>query len=100
MVLSCVCRCHVLTCSQISLTGCHHNAGCEDDEAVVSWLVKEHKVCVVPGSACGCPGYIRIAFANLEGDKCKRAAAQLKKGLQQLVNEGAKALEGAPVEHT
>ena len=74
--------------------------GCEDDEAVVSWLVKEHKVCVVPGSACGCPGYIRVAFANLEGDKCKQAAAQLKKGLQQLVDEGSKALQGTPVEHT
>ena len=62
--------------------------------------MKEHKVCVVPGSACGCPGYIRVAFANLEGDKCKQAAAQLKKGLQQLVKEGSKALQGTAVAHT
>ncbi len=58
----------------------------------MSWLVKEHKVCVVPGSACGCPGYVRVAFANLNESKCKQAAAQLKKGLQQLVDHGADAL--------
>lgn len=69
--------------------------GCEDDEAVVSWLVKEHKVCVVPGTACGCPGYVRVAFANLDEGKCKQAAAQLKRGLQQLVHQGAAALHGS-----
>ena len=70
-------------------------AGCEDDDAVVSWLVKEHKICVVPGSACGCPGYVRVAFANLDETKCKQAAAMLKRGLQQLVREGAKVLNGS-----
>ena len=30
--------------------------GCEDDEAVVEWLVKRHGVCVIPGSSCGMPG--------------------------------------------
>ena len=54
--------------------------------------MKEHKVCVVPGSACGCPGYVRVAFANLDEGKCKQAAAQLKRGLQQLVDEGSEAL--------
>lgn len=71
--------------------------GCEDDEAVVSWLVKKHKVCVVPGSACGCPGYVRVAFANLGESKCKQAAAQLRRGLQQLVDQGAKALQHSQV---
>lgn len=66
--------------------------GCEDDEAVVSWLVKEHKVCVVPGSACGCPGYVRVAFANLDESSCKQAATQLRRGLQQLVDQGSEAL--------
>ena len=60
---------------------------------MTSWLVKEHKVCVVPGSACGCPGFIRVAFANLEEDKCRAAAAQLKRGRQQPVDQGS-------VEHT
>ncbi len=72
-----------------------HGAGFEDDEAVVSWLVKEHQVCVVPGTACGCPGYVRVAFANLDEGKCKQAAAQLKHGLQQLVHQGAAALDGS-----
>ncbi|KAL3139126.1 putative uncategorized biosynthetic cluster, variant 2 [Trebouxia sp. C0010 RCD-2024] len=71
-------------------------SGCEEDEAVVSWLVKEHKVCVVPGSACGCPGYVRVAFANLEESKCKQAAAQLKEGLRQLVDQGSKLLQTSP----
>lgn len=65
----------------------------------MSWLVKEHKVCVVPGSACGCPGYVRVAFANLEESKCKQAAAQLKRGLQQLVDQGSKLLQGSHVSH-
>lgn len=69
--------------------------GCEDDEAVVSWLVKEHKVCVVPGSACGCPGYVRVAFANLDESKCKQAAAQLRRGLQQVVDQGSQALHSS-----
>lgn len=58
----------------------------------MSWLVKEHKVCVVPGSACGCPGYVRVAFANLDERNCKQAAAQLRRGLQQLVDQGSQAL--------
>ncbi len=31
-------------------------AGHEDDEAVVQWLIREHSVCLIPGSACGAPG--------------------------------------------
>lgn len=34
--------------------------------AVVEWLAKKHGVCVIPGSACGAPGHIRVAYANLE----------------------------------
>jgi hypothetical protein len=28
----------------------------QDDNAVVEWLVRNHGVCVVPGSSCGAPG--------------------------------------------
>jgi aspartate/methionine/tyrosine aminotransferase len=59
--------------------------GCEDDEAVVEWLIREHGVCVIPGSSCGGPGYIRVAYANLSEQQCREAAARLKQGLQQLV---------------
>lgn len=30
--------------------------GCSDDDAIVEWLVREHGVCLIPGSSCGCPG--------------------------------------------
>lgn len=55
------------------------------DEAVVEWLIKQHGVCIIPGSSCGAPGYVRVAFANLKAEQCGMAAARLKAGLQQLV---------------
>lgn len=66
----------------------HRPAGCEDDQAVVEWLVKKHKVCLIPGSSCGCPGHVRAAFANLRPEVCAEAAARLKAGLQELVGGG------------
>ncbi|CAI5979818.1 unnamed protein product [Closterium sp. NIES-65] len=62
--------------------------GCEDDGAVVRWLVSEHGVVVIPGSASGAPGHIRVSFANLPAEKYKVAAGRLKKGLQELVEKG------------
>lgn len=56
-----------------------------DDEAVVEWLVKKHGVCLIPGSSCGAPGYVRISFGNQPYEVCKRAAENLKKGLEELV---------------
>ncbi|KAI3437662.1 hypothetical protein D9Q98_000112 [Chlorella vulgaris] len=68
--------------------------GCEDDDAVVEWLVKRHKVCLIPGSSCGSPGHVRAAFANLKPELCAEAAARLKAGLQELVAEGMPAVRG------
>ena len=62
-----------------------------DDEAVVRWLVSKHGVAVIPGSACGCPGNIRVAFANLQPEKYKEAGARLKRGLEELMS-----LKGSP----
>lgn len=59
------------------------------DEAVVEWLINEHGVCIIPGSACGAPGYVRVAFANLTPEQCSVAAGRLKAGLQQLVRVSA-----------
>jgi len=56
-----------------------------DDEAVVEWLVKEHGVCIIPGSSCGMPGHVRVAFANLSEENCRVAADRLRKGLSELV---------------
>jgi aspartate/methionine/tyrosine aminotransferase len=58
------------------------------DEEAVEWLIREHGVCVIPGSSCGAPGYIRAAYANLQPEACASAAAQLKAGLEQLVAGG------------
>ena len=62
--------------------------GNDDDVKVVEWLVKKHKVCVIPGSSCGVRGYIRAAFANLKPELCGEAAARLKVGLTELVEHG------------
>ena len=69
--------------------------GCEDDEAVAAWLVRAHGVCIIPGSACGARGHIRIAFANLLPPDCRTAAARLRRGLEQLVAEGPRVLTGS-----
>lgn len=63
-------------------------AGCEDDAAVVEWLVRRHGVCLIPGSSCGSPGHVRVATANLDQDMCAQAAARLKAGLAELAAGG------------
>eukprot|EP00850_Spirogloea_muscicola_P018069 SM000162S02347 [mRNA] locus=s162:37678:40298:+ [translate_table: standard] len=57
----------------------------QDDKKVVEWLAKTHGVCVIPGSACGAPGHLRVAFANLEGDRFLEACKRLREGLAALV---------------
>jgi aspartate/methionine/tyrosine aminotransferase len=63
-------------------------AGCNDDVAVVEWLVNKHKVCLIPGSSCGVGGYVRAAFANLTPELCAEASQRLKAGLVELVEHG------------
>ena len=48
-------------------------------------------------SSCGAPGYIRVAFANLEQDVCREAAARLRRGLEQLCSQGMSAVLQAPL---
>ncbi|KAF5834510.1 PLP-dependent transferase [Dunaliella salina] len=60
----------------------------QEDTRAVEWLVKKHGVCVIPGSSCGAPGYIRAAYANLKPGDCQRAAGRLKAGLSELVQDG------------
>mmetsp|Transcript_18016 Transcript_18016/g.43944 ORF Transcript_18016/g.43944 Transcript_18016/m.43944 type:complete len:162 (+) Transcript_18016:1-486(+) len=59
--------------------------GPADDRAVVEWLAEEHKVVLIPGSACGSPGWVRVAFANLEPGVCAEAARRMEAGLTALV---------------
>ncbi|KAJ4953082.1 hypothetical protein NE237_029914 [Protea cynaroides] len=59
-----------------------------DDFEVVQWLARKHGVVVIPGSASGGPGYIRISFGGLVEADCKEAAGRLQKGLEELVRDG------------
>ncbi|KAL2610016.1 hypothetical protein R1flu_028589 [Riccia fluitans] len=59
-----------------------------DDVAVSHWLVHRHKVSVIPGSASGVPGYIRVSYGGLNEADCKLAAVRLKTGLQELALAG------------
>ena len=58
-----------------------------DDQRVVERLVKEFKVCIIPGSSCGSPGYIRVAFANVTEEECEEACKRLERGLECMLKE-------------
>ncbi|KAL2927169.1 Aromatic aminotransferase ISS1 [Bienertia sinuspersici] len=60
----------------------------EDDFGVVRWLARRHKVVVIPGSACGCPGHLRISFGGLPEAETAVAAERLRKGLEELLRDG------------
>ncbi|XVF86554.1 hypothetical protein PTKIN_Ptkin18bG0051200 [Pterospermum kingtungense] len=59
-----------------------------DDVKVVHWLAKRHGVVVIPGTACGSPGHLRISFGGLIEDGCRAAAERLRRGLEELVKVG------------
>ncbi|KAK7325197.1 hypothetical protein VNO77_29355 [Canavalia gladiata] len=59
-----------------------------DDFKVVRWLANKHGVAVIPGSASGCSGNLRISFGGLTENVCREAAERLKNGLQELVTYG------------
>eukprot|EP00928_Gymnodinium_smaydae_P065218 TRINITY_DN48393_c0_g1_i1.p1 TRINITY_DN48393_c0_g1~~TRINITY_DN48393_c0_g1_i1.p1 ORF type:complete len:438 (+),score=75.53 TRINITY_DN48393_c0_g1_i1:58-1371(+) len=56
-----------------------------DDFAVVRRLTDEFGVAIIPGSACGMPGHVRVCYANLSLDKTREAAKRLKAGLETLI---------------
>lgn len=56
--------------------------------AVVAWLAKKHGVCVIPGSACGAPGHIRVAYANMQVGQIAAACERLRAGFVELVSVG------------
>ncbi|KAL9250451.1 Aromatic aminotransferase ISS1-like protein [Drosera capensis] len=59
-----------------------------DDVEVVSWLAQRHGVLLLPGSACGVPGCIRITYGAVKEAECELAANRLKKGLEELLKDG------------
>ena len=62
--------------------------GYNDDFEVVRWLANRHGIAVIPGSACGRPGNLRISFGGLVESECITAAERLKSGLEELVKDG------------
>lgn len=59
-----------------------------NDFEVVCWLARRHSVVVLPGSACGVSGCIRITYGAVTFEKCQVAAKRLGKGLEELVTLG------------
>ena len=58
------------------------------DAQIVERLVLEYGIAVIPGSACGLPGWIRVCFANLPKDTFVEASARLEKGLKEILLGG------------
>ena len=63
-------------------------AGCTDDKAVVEWMVHTHKVSVIPGTGCGVPGHIRVAFGKPAPAEFSEAAGRLHAAMQELSQKG------------
>ena len=49
-----------------SFEGLMHTLGCKDDLALADMLLQQARVAVVPGSAFGSPGFMRLSFATSE----------------------------------
>eukprot|EP00747_Dinoflagellata_sp_TGD_P222208 gnl/TRDRNA2_/TRDRNA2_93939_c0_seq2.p1 gnl/TRDRNA2_/TRDRNA2_93939_c0~~gnl/TRDRNA2_/TRDRNA2_93939_c0_seq2.p1 ORF type:complete len:122 (-),score=20.64 gnl/TRDRNA2_/TRDRNA2_93939_c0_seq2:38-403(-) len=69
----------------------------QDDLAVVRWFAEKHRLCLIPGSACGKPGYVRVCYANLAIESCREAVARLQAGLSELA-AGSAVVAGSPAE--
>jgi aspartate/methionine/tyrosine aminotransferase len=52
-------------------------------DTLCDWLLEEHGVAVVPGTAFGAPGSIRLSFAASE-DEIAKALDRLARGLSRL----------------
>jgi aspartate aminotransferase len=54
--------------------------GVSDDVEFAAWLMEKAEVALVPGSAFGAPGYLRLSFAT-SMDNLKEAMRRLKVAL-------------------
>ncbi|RVX19730.1 Aromatic aminotransferase ISS1 [Vitis vinifera] len=57
----------------------------QDDFAVVCWLAKRHGVVLLPGSACGLAGCVRVTYGAIREAECEVAAKRLRAGLEELM---------------
>uniref|UniRef100_A0A5B7B607 Aminotransferase class I/classII large domain-containing protein n=1 Tax=Davidia involucrata TaxID=16924 RepID=A0A5B7B607_DAVIN len=61
---------------------------CPNDFEVVCWFAQRHGVLLLPGSACGAPGCVRITYGMLRVPECEVAAKRLRRGLEELIRDG------------
>ncbi|XP_059658061.1 aromatic aminotransferase ISS1-like [Cornus florida] len=59
-----------------------------NDFEVVCWFARRHGVLLLPGSACGAPGCVRITYGMLREADCVIAADRLRRGLEELIRDG------------
>ncbi|THG03003.1 hypothetical protein TEA_005692 [Camellia sinensis var. sinensis] len=59
-----------------------------NDFEVVCWFARRHGALLLPGSACGTSGCIRITYGMLTESECNVAAKRLKRGVEELIRDG------------
>jgi aspartate aminotransferase len=57
--------------------------GLTSDDDVASWLLERARVAVVPGSAFGTPGYVRLSYATSQAE-LERAAVRIAEAVKGL----------------
>ncbi|GAB4854169.1 hypothetical protein Ancab_022754 [Ancistrocladus abbreviatus] len=60
----------------------------QNDIDVICWLARRHGVVLLPGSACGMPGCVRVTYGAVTEAECELAAKRLKSGLEELLRDG------------
>ena len=56
----------------------------ETTDQLCDWLLEKHGVSIVPGTAFGAPGSVRLSFAASEAD-LKKALTRISQGLSELI---------------
>jgi aspartate aminotransferase len=56
----------------------------ETTDQLCDWLLEKHGVSIVPGTAFGAPGSVRLSFAASEAD-LEKALTRIRKGLSELI---------------
>jgi aspartate/methionine/tyrosine aminotransferase len=60
-----------------------------DEEEAISLLAKQHGLLLLPGSAFGAPGVLRLSYGSLADEEVGLAAARLSDGVQDLLRLSA-----------
>ena len=63
---------------------CAGNHVVETTDQLCDWLLEKHGVSIVPGTAFGALGSVRLSFAASEAD-LKKALTRISQGLSELI---------------